>query len=116
MAGNNKVLLDAIIESKKKEQASDIADDDFFELFTAENILKQEALTYDELQSGLIGSGGDGGIDAAYFLIDGRLIREDTDSNDFKKKPKFEIFFIQAKRTEGFAEAERKSTRLNSSH
>src|SRR3546814_18051741 len=93
MAGNNKVLLDAIIESKKKEQASDIADDDFFELFTAENILKQEALTYDELQSGLIGSGGDGGIDAAYFLIDGRLIREDTDSNDFKKKPKFEIFF-----------------------
>src|SRR3546814_13334880 len=44
-------------------------------------------------------------IDAAYFLIDGRLIREDTDSNDFKKKPKFEIFFIQAKRTEGFAEA-----------
>src|SRR3546814_15783707 len=29
----------------------------------------------------------------------------DTDSNDFKKKPKFEIFFIQAKRTEGFAEA-----------
>src|SRR3546814_20584695 len=85
MAGNNKVLLDAIIESKKKEQASDIADDDFFELFTAENILKQEALTYDELQSGLIGCGGDGGIDSAYFLIDGRLSREDTDRSEERR-------------------------------
>lgn len=104
MAGNDRVLLEAIITKRKQEQGADLADDDFFELFTAENILKQEALTYDELQSGLVGSGGDGGIDAAYFLADGRLIREDTDPDDFRKKPTFEIYLVQAKRSEGFSE------------
>ena len=49
MADNNRVLLDAIIEQRKKEQASEYSDADYFELFTAENLLKQEALSYDEL-------------------------------------------------------------------
>lgn len=105
MSTNDQVLLDAIIAQKKNEQASDYSDADYFELFTAENILKQEALSYDELESGLVGSGGDGGLDAVYFLIDGRLIRDDTDPKDFKKRPSFEIFFIQAKRTESFGES-----------
>ena len=105
MTDNNRVLLDAIIEQSKKAQASDYSDADYFELFTAENILKQEALSYDELESGLVGAGGDGGLDAAYFLIDGRLVREDTDPDDFKKKPNFEIYFVQAKRTGGFDES-----------
>ena len=104
MAGNQKVLLDAIIERRKADQASDLSDADYFELFCAENILKQEALSYDELESGLVGAGGDGGIDALFFLIDGRLVREDTDPEDFKKRPTFEIYFVQAKRSESFSE------------
>lgn len=104
MASNDLVLLNAIISKRKAEQAEDLTDSVFFELFTAENILKQEALSYDELQSGLVGSGGDGGLDALFFLVDGRLVREDTDPNDFKKKPNFEVFFIQAKQSEAFGE------------
>jgi len=102
---NNRILLDAIIEQRKSEQASAYDDSKYFELFTAENILKQEALTYDELESGLVGAGGDGGLDAIYFLIDGRLVREDTDPSEFKKKPSFEIFFIQAKTSSAFGES-----------
>lgn len=105
MADNNIVLLDAIIQQRKTDQASDYDDADYFELFTAENILKQEALSYDELESGLIGAGGDGGLDAVYFLIDGRLVREDTDFSEFKKKPSFEVYFVQAKRSSSFGES-----------
>ena len=105
MVSNSQVLLDAIIAQQKNEQAPDYTDADYFELFTAENILKQEALSYDELESGLVGSGGDGGLDSVYFIIDGRLIREDTDPADFKKRPTFEVFFIQAKRSGTFGES-----------
>lgn len=104
MAGNDRVLLDAIIDQRKTDQASSLDDAAYFELFTAENILKQEALSYDELESGIVGAGGDGGIDAIYFLVDGSLVREDTDPSEFKKKPNFEIYFIQSKRTESFNE------------
>jgi hypothetical protein len=101
---NEKILLDAIIDKRKADQAAEIDDADFFEIFTAENILKQEALTYEELESGIVGAGGDGGLDAVFFLADGRLVREDTQADDFKKRPTFEAYFIQAKRTEGFNE------------
>ena len=105
MGNNNQVLLDAIIGQRKKEQAEEYSDSEYFELFTAENILKQEALSYDELEKGLVGKGGDGGLDALYFLIDGRMLRDDTDPKDFKKRPTFEILFVQAKRSSSFGES-----------
>ena len=104
MATSDVILLDQIIEQTKKDQAPDSEDDDFFELFVAQNLLKQEALSNDEFEAGLLGSRADGGMDAAYFFVDGRLIREDTDADEFKKRPIFEIYIIQAKREKTFGE------------
>jgi hypothetical protein len=104
VATTDLILLEKAFAQTKVEQAPDLSDDDFFEIFVAQNLLKQEALSFGELQSGLLGAGGDGGIDAAYIFIDGILLREDTESSDFKKKPKFRVFVIQAKNQKKFNE------------
>ena len=104
MATKDLVLLEKTFAQTKEEQAPEISNDDYFEIFVAQNLLKQEALSYNEIQSGLLGSGGDGGIDAAYVFIDGILLREDTEPSDFRKKPRFRLFFIQAKNQAKFNE------------
>lgn len=105
MATKDLVLLEQVFAQTKAAQAPELNDDEFFEIFVAQNLLKQEALSYDELQSGLLGAGGDGGMDAAYIFIDGFLLREDTDTSEFKKKPKFRVYIIQAKNSSGFFES-----------
>lgn len=104
MATTDIVLLEQTFAQTKAEQAPEFSDDDYFEVFVAQNLLKQEALSYSEIQSGLLGAGGDGGIDAAYVFIDGILLREDTDPEDFKKRPRFRLYFIQAKNSGSFSE------------
>lgn len=104
MATKDLVLLEQTFAQTKAGQAPELTDDDYFEIFVAQNLLKQEALSFSEIQSGLLGSGGDGGIDAAYVFIDGILLREDTQPSDFKKKPKFRVFLIQAKNSKNFSE------------
>lgn len=104
MATKDLVLLEQTFSQTKTEQAPELNDDDYFEVFVAQNLLKQEALSFNEIQSGLLGSGGDGGIDAAYVFIDGILLREDTEPADFKKKPRFRVFLIQAKNKKSFSE------------
>ena len=104
MATTDIVLLDQTFAQTKADQAPELSEDDYFELFVAQNLLKQEALSYDEIQSGILGAGGDGGIDAAYIFIDGILLREDTEPDDFKKRPRFRLYFIQAKNSGSFNE------------
>ncbi len=41
MADNDIILLNTILEQKKKHVANSLADDDFFEIFTFEQILKK---------------------------------------------------------------------------
>lgn len=104
MTTNDKILLDKILVSKKAEVAPEYSDDDYFELFTAMQVLKDSALSYDEIESGIADGGGDGGIDAIYVLVNGELIKEDTDLSVYKKDVVIDIIIIQAKNTTGFGE------------
>ncbi|HBR82997.1 MAG TPA: hypothetical protein DD861_02155 [Erythrobacter sp.] len=97
-------LLDAKIGQAKSAQAASDPDDQYFELFSAQNILGREALTPGDLEEGRLGDGRDGGIDAIYVFIDGHLVKEDTDPSDFRRKPQFVIHLIQAKRERSFTE------------
>jgi AIPR protein len=103
---NDKIILSSILEQRKKETAPELSEAKFFELFCASEILKDYELSYDEINSGNIGGGSDGGIDSLYLLLNDELVQEDTDVEALSKKRKneIEIYIIQSKRTDGFSE------------
>jgi len=60
--------------------------DKFFEIFSAEQILKSQSfdLDPDQIKSGIVSGGGDGGVDSFYVFANKKLVREDTDISVFK--------------------------------
>ena len=85
MNDNSRQLLDAVLQQRHQEQAPDLSEQDYFEMFCAEQILKSFYLSYDELQAGIVDGEHDGGIDSAYVFVNGELVCEDFDTSTFKK-------------------------------
>jgi hypothetical protein len=105
MSTNDRVLLDTIVADKRMQIAPDVAEDDFFELFLAEQLLWDHDLSWDELQSGLIGGGDDGGMDGIYIFCNGGLLDVNGDPlANARTATNFELIIIQAKRTPSFSE------------
>ncbi|MDP3937549.1 MAG: abortive phage resistance protein, partial [Deltaproteobacteria bacterium] len=104
MASNDRIILDEVLKQRQAEVDPTAAASDFFELFSAEQILKNFDLSYDEIESGLVGGGRDGGIDGIYLLVNGELVQEDLDYSHLKKNIALDLFIIQAKTGGGFQE------------
>ncbi len=105
MQTNEQIILGQLLAEKKAQVAPDLGDDKYFEVFSAEQTLKSFDLSYEELESGIVDGGGDGGIDAIYFFANGELVQEDTDLSGLKKDVVLELVIIQAKNQDGFKEA-----------
>jgi len=105
MATNDRIILDQVLEQKRQEIASSLDPARFFEFFCAEQVLKDYDLSYDEIESGMVRGGGDGGVDSFYVLVNGELLQEDSDFSDLKKNIRIDVFIIQSKTTDGFSEA-----------
>jgi hypothetical protein len=78
---------------------------DPFEYYCVEQFLKPFPLTDDDLLSGLVGGGNDGGVDGAYFLVNRQLVQEDTDL-DPKTACKVNLLIMQTKLNQGFSPTE----------
>src|SRR5439155_9821632 len=61
-------------------------------------------LSDEEVESGLVGGGGDGGIDGIYIFANGDLEREDFDPSPLKKNVNLEVVIIQSKITASYDE------------
>ena len=101
MASNDKILLDQIISKSHNSIAPDLSDDEFFEVYTTELVLRKFGLSYDEIDSGIIGGSADGGIDAIYAFVDDELITPDSKFDEAKT---IEIVIVQAKRSPTYHE------------
>ena len=101
---NDQIILDQLIDQRRSEIGGNFSDDEFFEIFSAEQLLKDYDLSYDELLSGIVAGGNDGGIDSMYTLVNGELVVEDTDLGAFKRDLSVDVVFIQSKATSGFKE------------
>ena len=87
-----------------KERAEDLpADIDTFEVFCAETLLKDYNLSDAELLSGVVGRSKDGGCDAFFFLVGGRLVKDDDFPVPEQKGMTAQLIFMQAKRSDGFS-------------
>lgn len=103
MSANEIIALDAKLKLVREERAPDSPEDVFFEIFAAEQILKDFDLTDEEIEAGQVGGENDGGLDSIYFFVNRQLMMDDTDINP-KTVTRADIFFIQATREQSFSE------------
>lgn len=104
MANNDQIILDQILEQERNLRAPSAPKSVFFETYVVEQVLKDADLSDEEIESGLVGDGGDGGIDGIYIFANGELVREDFDVSILKKNVTLEIVIIQSKASAGFSE------------
>ncbi len=105
MSVNDRIILDKILEQQKLALAPELTPSKFGEIFTAEQILKDYDLSYDEIESGIVGDGGNGGVDSLYIFLNGELVQDDTDVATIRKSVVIDLVVIQAKTSAGFSEA-----------
>lgn len=72
---NDQIILEQIIKERCAESGDDISVSEYFEIYSSSEILKDYDLTYDDIIYGIVGDGGDGGIDAIYTLINGEPLK-----------------------------------------
>uniref|UniRef100_I2Q6G3 AIPR protein n=1 Tax=Desulfovibrio sp. U5L TaxID=596152 RepID=I2Q6G3_9BACT len=104
MSANDLILLNQLLDQRLSEVGQGLSDGEFFEIFSAEQILKDDDLSYEELASGIVDGGGDGGIDSLFFFINGVLFNEEMDVSALKKGTKLRLVLVQSKISEGFCE------------
>ena len=105
MTGNDRIILDKILEQRHQEIGAGLTAPKFFEIFTAGEIVKDYDLSYDEIESGIVGDGGDGGVDAIYLFLNGELAQDDTDTSALKRNVTVDLILIQAKTAASFTES-----------
>ena len=101
---NDQIILEQIIKEKCAESEDQLSLSEYFEIYAASEILKDYDLSYDDITYGIVGSGGDGGIDSIYTFINGEPLKEDTLINANQKKNNIELVIIQSKTSSGFNE------------
>ena len=111
MSNNTRRLLDQFLTQQKSEQITPLPDDKAFELFASEQVLKDSELSTEELSSGIVGGGNDGGIDGVYTFVGDQLINDDSEifESDFSASRlslgvALTLRLIQAKGVNSFAE------------
>jgi hypothetical protein len=93
------------LAEKKAELAPEISESEFFEIFVAEQLLKNFDLSYEELEDGVVDSSGDGGVDSFFLFVNGELIRTDANLNHLpQRNVVIDLFVVQSKTAKGFSE------------
>ena len=97
---NNQVLLKEIIEQQFNSQSEYTEKDEFFEFFSAAQILKDYNLSDEELSDGIVGGGNDGGCDSLYLFLNNEILCPDQiDNLKSHKGAVLEFIIIQSKNT-----------------
>jgi hypothetical protein len=101
---NDQIILEQIIKEKCEESDNELSFSEYFEIYTASEILKDYDLAYNDITCSIVGNGGDGGIDSIFTFVNGELLKEDTQVNSNQKKNHIELVIIQSKTSATFKE------------
>lgn len=101
---NDQIILEQILKERCDESGNGMSLSEYFEIYSSSEILKDYDLTYDDIIYGIVGDGGDGGIDSIYTFINGEPLKEDTVVNTSQKKNHIELIVIQSKTSPNFKE------------
>lgn len=102
---NSQRILHELFLQEYQDNSSYTEESAFFEKFASEQIMKVYDLSDEEVESGILGGGNDGGCDSIYTLLDGEFMTEDI-VNDISasKDATIDFIIIQAKRETSFGE------------
>lgn len=102
---NNQILLRECLKQEYQDNNYFTSENDFFEFFSASQVLKNYNLSDEEILSGITGGTLDGGCDALYTFLNGDLIKTDQiETLTASKGATLTFFIIQAKNTNSFRE------------
>jgi AIPR protein len=101
---NDQIILETVLLQARQSRAPELSESDYFEIYVAEQVLKDFDLSDEEVSSGIVDGGGDGGIDSLYTFVNGESAHEDSDFSGLKKDVAIEFFVVQSKKTNGFSE------------
>lgn len=105
MSKNAQILLASLIEQEFQNNDNYSSMSDYFEFFSASQILKNQGLSDDEVDNGIVGKGLDGGCDSIYLFLNNLLITPDVVEHISAPKDSIlEMIIIQSKKTTSFGE------------
>lgn len=105
MSKNAQILLENLIEQEFQGNESYGNISDYFEFFSASQILKNQGLSDDEIENGIVGKGLDGGCDSIYLFLNNLLITPDiVEHISAPKDSILELIIIRSKKTTSFGE------------
>ncbi|MEY8232992.1 AIPR family protein [Oscillospiraceae bacterium 50-16] len=102
---NDQLLIREYV--KQQFSASQFSkESDYFEFFATSQALKEYDLSDEEIESGLMGGGGDGGCDGAYLFYNDTLVGEEFIANlkDIPRTANIQVVIVQAKNELSFHE------------
>ena len=102
---NEQILLKEAVSNSYKEIGGYPNESTFFEFFSAEQILKNYELDTEQIESGMVGRGGDGGCDTIYLFLNDMLITSDMiDNLPLLRNGELNLTIIQSKEEYSFRE------------
>ena len=105
MSKNAQILLENLIEQEFRNNDNYSNISEYFEFFSASQILKNQGLSDDEVDNGIVGKGLDGGCDSIYLFLNNLLITPDVVEHiSAPKESILEMIIIQSKKTTSFGE------------
>ncbi|WP_148208497.1 AIPR family protein [Solidesulfovibrio magneticus] len=104
MSANDLILLNQLLDLRLSEIGQGLTEEEFFEIFSAEQVLKDDDLSYEELSAGVVDGGGDGGIDSLFFFVNNVPFYDEMDVGVLKRGARLRLVLIQSKSSEGFTE------------
>lgn len=105
MGNNDLILLDSILKKMNENDSSSRDKGKQFELFALDQILKDYDLSGEEIEFGLVDGSDDGGIDGFYTFIDGRLIIDPIDADNYRRNVEVEVLILTSKHKDTFQQS-----------
>nr|WP_288500804.1 AIPR family protein [uncultured Pseudomonas sp.] len=105
MAKNDQILLDGIIDDRMEIKLPTDRRDEVFEYLAFEQILKNYALSKDEIESGWVDGRNDGGIDGFYLFVNGNFLSDPESFIWPKSGSQLEAWIITCKHHDTFKQA-----------
>src|SRR5258705_12249045 len=104
MGGTDLVVLDTIIGQWRQQTSQSPDVGTAFRQFVVEQVLKDFDLSYEQLDSGNVESGNDGGFYGLFIFVNGFLVSRDTVFAALKGTGAIDVYVLQAKHSSSFSE------------